>query len=143
MTSSSYHYPPLDYKCPDFPGLTWHVLDYPVTWQHSLYYMKDIWRFTVIWTLILFVSFHAGAALLAWIMHGSKRTAWKYMWAVPLVYCAVAAAQAVIAGSVVGVLLGAVYRSAYFYMSPWIPFIWGWINVLVILLSSFSIQGGL
>ncbi|KAL5598759.1 hypothetical protein BROUX41_003905 [Berkeleyomyces rouxiae] len=141
--SLPYAYPPAGYKTPAFPALTWRVLDYSPNKQHSLYYMSDIWRFTVIWTLILFVLFHVGAALLAWIMHGSKRSAWKYMCAVPLVYCAVAAAQAVIAGSVVGLLLGAVYRSAYFYMSPWIPFVWGWINVLVILLSSFSIQGGL
>ncbi|KKA31019.1 hypothetical protein TD95_004108 [Thielaviopsis punctulata] len=138
-----YHYPPLGYESPSFPALSLHVLDHTPTKKYSLFYLRDIWRFTVIWTLILFLAFHVGAAVLAWAMHGSKSTAWKYMWAVPLLCCAVAAAQAVIAGSVVGLLLGAVYRSAYFHMSPWIPFIWGWINVLVILLSSFSIQGGM
>lgn len=39
--------------------------------------------------------------------------------------------------------LGAVYNAGYFSMSTWIPFIWGWINVLVLIISSFTMQGGL
>jgi len=39
--------------------------------------------------------------------------------------------------------LGAVYRAGYFQMSTWIPFVWGWINVFVLVISAFSIQGGL
>ena len=39
--------------------------------------------------------------------------------------------------------LGAVYGAGDFKMSTWIPFIWALINVLVLILSSFSIQGGL
>jgi hypothetical protein len=39
--------------------------------------------------------------------------------------------------------LGAVYNAGYFRMSTWIPFVWSLINVLVLILSSFSIQGGL
>jgi hypothetical protein len=39
--------------------------------------------------------------------------------------------------------VGAVYFNGRFHMSTWIPFIWGWINVLVLIVSSFTIQGGL
>ena len=39
--------------------------------------------------------------------------------------------------------LGAVYNAGYFRMSTWIPFVWALVNVLVLILSSFSIQGGL
>ncbi len=39
--------------------------------------------------------------------------------------------------------LGAVYNAGGFKMSTWIPFVWSIICVLVLILSSFSIQGGL
>ena len=39
--------------------------------------------------------------------------------------------------------LGAVYNAGGFKMSTWIPFVWSLISVLVLILSSFSIQGGL
>jgi hypothetical protein len=39
--------------------------------------------------------------------------------------------------------LGAVYNAGFFHMSTWIPFVWSIICVLVLILSSFSIQGGL
>ena len=39
--------------------------------------------------------------------------------------------------------LGAVYNAGGFRMSTWIPFAWSIISVLVLILSSFSIQGGL
>jgi len=41
------------------------------------------------------------------------------------------------------VRLGAVYNSGSFKMSTWIPFVWSLINVLILIVSSFSIQGGL
>jgi len=39
--------------------------------------------------------------------------------------------------------IGGVYTAGYFRMSTWIPFSWGVINALVLILSSFAIQGGL
>jgi hypothetical protein len=39
--------------------------------------------------------------------------------------------------------LGGVYQSGYFEMSTWIPFVWGAINAMVLILSSFAIYGGL
>lgn len=39
--------------------------------------------------------------------------------------------------------IGAVYQSGYYRMSTWIPFVWAFINTLVLILSSFAIQGGL
>ncbi|KAF8419650.1 hypothetical protein EV426DRAFT_700795 [Tirmania nivea] len=51
--------------------------------------------------------------------------------------------EAVVGGSVVGLILAAVYNAGYFRMSTWIPCVWGVINTLVLVLSSFSLQGGL
>lgn len=39
--------------------------------------------------------------------------------------------------------LAAVYNAGDFRMSTWIPCVWGVINMLVLILSSFSLQGGL
>jgi len=39
--------------------------------------------------------------------------------------------------------LAAVYNAGYYSMSTWVPLLWGLINVLVLIISSFTIQGGL
>lgn len=39
--------------------------------------------------------------------------------------------------------LSGVYASGFFRMSTWIPFSWGVINALVLILSSFALQGGM
>lgn len=39
--------------------------------------------------------------------------------------------------------LGAVYESGNFRMSTWLPMIWGGVNVMVLILTSFPMQGGL
>ena len=74
---------------------------------------------------------------------GKKKSNWKFLWLVPLLYAAVAGAEALLAGSLVGLVVGATYKAGAFTMSTWIPFIWGWVNVLILILSSFRIQGGL
>ncbi|KAK5664100.1 hypothetical protein OQA88_315 [Cercophora sp. LCS_1] len=131
---------PPGYTTPPFPSL--HIpLQDP---QYNLYTVRDIWRFTLLWTLILYGLFHLGAAGIAVLMQvGKRRPNWKYMWLVPLVYVAVAGFEALVAGSVVGVVVGASYVTGNFTMSTWIPFVWGWANVMVLIVSSFTIQGGL
>ncbi|KAK0646175.1 hypothetical protein B0T16DRAFT_458124 [Cercophora newfieldiana] len=131
---------PPGYTTPPFPSL--HIPPQDPKW--SLYTVSDIWRFTLLWTLILFGLFHLGAAGIAVLMQvGKRRSNWKYLWLVPLVYAMIAGVEAIMAGSVVGVIVGASYVAGNFTMSTWIPFVWGWVNVLVLIVSSFTIQGGL
>lgn len=59
------------------------------------------------------------------------------------VYMIIGAIEALIAGSLVGLVLGAVYNAGFFRMSVWTPLFWGIINMLVLILSSFRISGGL
>ncbi|KAI0128915.1 hypothetical protein BJ170DRAFT_352367 [Xylariales sp. AK1849] len=125
---------------PKFPSLSWPIEDC----DHAIYYLWDSWRFTLLWTLILYAIFHMGAVAIALgVQIGKQRSTWKYLWAVPALYALVAGVEALFAGSIVGVLIGAVYFNGRFHMSTWIPFLWGWINVLVLIVSSFTIQGGL
>lgn len=39
--------------------------------------------------------------------------------------------------------LGAVYEAGYYQMNTWIPVVWAVVSVLVLVISSFSMQGGL
>ncbi|KAM4057081.1 putative transmembrane protein [Hirsutella rhossiliensis] len=136
--------PPPGYRAPPFPSLSTPMLsDKTPQRLHTIYYIEDAWRFTLLWTLITYAVFHVGAVLVAVVTHGWKKSSWSYLWAVPGVYLVVAGLEAVLAGSVVGLVLGAVYRAGYYEMNTWIPCTWGIINVLTLVISSFSIQGGL
>jgi len=43
----------------------------------------------------------------------------------------------------IGNSVGASYVTGNFTMSTWVPFVWGWVNVLVLIVSSFTVLGGL
>ncbi|KAK8048659.1 hypothetical protein PG994_010389 [Apiospora phragmitis] len=153
--------PPSNYQVPAFPSLSWP----PESCYYALYNIWDSWRFTLLWTFILYAIFHIAAAAAALAMQiGKRRTTWKYMWTVPVIYALIAGIEALFTGTVTGVVsvapssirwpnsrictdslgsVGAVYLNGNFVLSTWVPFIWGWINVLVLVVSSFSIQGGL
>lgn len=96
--------PPDGYTAPRFPSLVWELTDPTARKERSLFYVKDIWAFTVLWTVIIYAVFHLGAAAIAVAAHGDKRGGWRVLWAIPLVYLFVAAAQGLLAGSVVGLL---------------------------------------
>ena len=148
---------PLDYTRPSFPSLYWPLNPSPGDARY-LYYQSDIWRFTLYWTLITYGGVHLSASVWAVLMQLRSALATKtkplgepnkirqtlaWVWLIPVVYLVVAGIEAVFAGSVVGLILGAVYNAGYFKMSTWVPFIWGLLNVMILILSSFSIHGGL
>ena len=89
---------PLDYVTPAFPSLYWPV---PVNGVQAnyLYHSTDIWRFTVVWTLVFFGAVHLAASGYAMVIQPRN---WKVIWIAPLVYAAIGGLEAFIAGSVVG-----------------------------------------
>ena len=90
---------PEGYQTPPFPSLHWPPQDADV----SLYYISDVWRFTLYWTIIIFGIFHLGAAGVALFMQAGKSTArWKYIWILPFIYAFIAGMEAILAGSIVG-----------------------------------------
>ncbi|CAK7217756.1 hypothetical protein SCUCBS95973_003252 [Sporothrix curviconia] len=143
-TYAAFSQAPPGYVTPPFPGLYWPPQK--PTLHGSLYYIYDVWRFTLLWTMILFAVFHFGAAVIALstqLIFSGRPEYWRYLWTIPVVYTVVAGLEALFAGSFVGLIIGAAYQAGPFWMSTWIPFIWGWANLLVVVISSFSIQGGL
>ena len=116
--SSNNRHIPVGYKVPPFPSPYWPAKKNQG--EYYLYYKYDIWRFTLNWTLIIFGAFHLAASAYAVLMHLVARRSWTFgpntsakhkrvagswlVWLVPLVYIAVAALEAFIAGSVVGLM---------------------------------------
>lgn len=97
--------PPDGYHSPRFPSLNVKALTDPTKdREFTLYYIKDVWKFTVTWTLITYALFHLGAVVVALLTHRWKKSSLTYMWAVPLVYLVTAGLEALLAGSVVGLM---------------------------------------
>lgn len=91
---------PINYQTPDFPSLY-----NPVPWRHKeayyLYYTKDIWRYTLFWTLIFYAATHLPVAGCAVLTHSRN---WSVIWLVPLLYSLIAGLEGLIAGSIVGLV---------------------------------------
>lgn len=147
---------PLSYETPPFPSLYW---PFPIggTQTYYLYNAHDIFRFTLLWTIIAITGTHLVAACYAVMMQW--RTS-KVIWFVPIIYCLIGGIESVIAGSITGALydsqcfkfaftadenyrLAAVITAGTYRISTWITFVWGVTNALTLILSSFAIQGGM
>lgn len=91
---------PINYEVPSFPSLYDPL---PVHHQQAyyLYYTEDIWRFTLFWTLIFYGATHLTVAGCAVLTHFRN---WNVIWVVPLVYVFIAALEALLAGSIIGVV---------------------------------------
>ncbi|KAF3394995.1 Uncharacterized protein DPV78_008704 [Talaromyces pinophilus] len=130
---------PLDYTVPSFPSLYVPIIGEPQS-QNYLYHLTDIWRFTLFWTLILYLGTHAAVASFAVAVQWRN---YKRMWAVPVVYVLVSGFEALLAGSLVGLIVGWVYSAGNFSMTTWIPLVWACINVMVLIISSFPMQAAM
>jgi hypothetical protein len=115
------------YRTPPFPSLYWLIGPPDIVKPAYLYHHKDIWRFTLFWTLIFLEAAHllvgTYAVIIVWWggrsdarrdgkgekgpLPGRGLGGWrklKVLWIVPVVYGLVAGLQAVLAGSVVGLM---------------------------------------
>ncbi|CEL00852.1 hypothetical protein BJX65DRAFT_282703 [Aspergillus insuetus] len=130
---------PINYVTPPFPSL-YDPFPGRSNVAFYLYHTQDIWRFTLYWTLIFYMSCYLAVAACALALQGRN---WRICLAVPIVYAVTGGLEALLAGSLVGLVIGSVYEAGNFRMSTWIPIIWGGVNILVLILSSFPIPGGL
>ncbi|WWD20408.1 hypothetical protein CI109_104884 [Kwoniella shandongensis] len=68
---------------------------------------------------------------------GKRPPLWPIL-VLPVVAVSVAALISIVTGTVVGFALAAVYSAGGFSMSTWVPFLWALIQVLVLIISSYS-----
>lgn len=89
-----------NHTTPRFPALYWPVSVLPGEPRY-LYNVHDAWRFTLFWTLLVYEACHLAASSYAFAVQWKN---WKTMLGVTIVYAALAGVEALIAGSVVGLL---------------------------------------
>ncbi|CAR24704.1 hypothetical protein ACU8KH_04576 [Lachancea thermotolerans] len=127
---------PIGYTTPKFPSLFWPINNKRYTLSY-LYYTNDIWKFTVFWTLILFMGFYTAAGLWASISHRKKASG---LWIMAF-YILVGGFQALAAGTVTGLILAVTYKAGLFEMSTWIPLCSAVVLILFHVSTTYSMAG--
>ncbi|KAG0259272.1 hypothetical protein DFQ27_004179 [Actinomortierella ambigua] len=127
--------PPTDYVTPSWPSLYWPVTD-PLGHGIFMYYPRDIWLFTTYWTLLFIMSIYTVAGIWAAIVFARRRYKWALI--LPLVFMVIGAGIAFVSGSLVGFAIAAIYNAGFYRMSTWVPFLWGLIQALVVIMGSYS-----
>ena len=128
MSSSSL---PIGYTSPKFPSLFNPLTTEPIL----LYYIEDIIRFHVFWSLLLYGSLYVACGLIALIM--LIRKGWF-----ALISCVsfifVGILSGVFNGAIIGTLIGVFYQSGDFKMNTMIPLLWSLLMLLFTILSQYS-----
>lgn len=122
---------PVGYKPPSFPSLYWPIGENVSL--HVIYYVSDIWKFTLYWSLIFNFGFYAIAGLWASISHKKQAGG---LWILVL-YCTYGGVQGVASGTITGFLIGSIYLAGLFSMSTWIPFCCAVVQILYDFTVSF------
>lgn len=143
----SSQYIPIGYTRPSFPSLYLPFGGTNNSYQSLfLYYSKDIWIFTVAWSMLLFGCLYFAAGSLAvynmlMTHHRHHRRVLKYT----VLKCVVVfglfilsgLCQAFFTSAIIGLILLTIYRTGSLSMSTWIPFCWGVALMLFNLSSSY------
>jgi len=144
--------PPDGYTVPPFPSLYNPTRELSSSYDdqgrtngaYYLYYSKDIYRFTLYWTLILYVPIFALCGLYGFVVHvaskyrNRRRRVSGLVLLIPLVYICAGLLFGAIGSAVVGYSLAAVYSVGLFSMSTWVPFLWSLVVTLVTIMGSYS-----
>ncbi|CAG8590130.1 3215_t:CDS:2 [Paraglomus brasilianum] len=115
---------------PSWPSLYWPLSESKV----NLWSPNDMIRFTLYWTIIFFEVIYGVAGL--WALVVSWRYKWSYM--IPVAFVVTALLTGSLSGSIVGGVLAALYGAGKFPMSTWVPFLWGLVQALIVVMGCYS-----
>ncbi len=122
---------PIGYSAPLFPSLFNPLTTEPI----YLYFLEDIIRFHVYWSLILYMTTYSLCGLVAFLM--MIRKGW-FALITFLSFIVVGVLSGAFNGVVVGTLIGIFYNSGEFKMSTIIPLVWSCMMLLFTVLSQYS-----
>lgn len=138
---------PIGYIVPSFPSLFWPIGPSRSSYLNSfLYYSWDIWRFTVFWSLLLSGSLYGIVGLMAAassfmnkyrhnLEFGASGLATCIF--IIILYVFAGLLKGFIGGTIIGIILAAIYQAGSLTMSTWIPFTWAVAQVLYDIISSY------
>ncbi|CAI4832610.1 CPA_1a_G0057280.mRNA.1.CDS.1 [Saccharomyces cerevisiae] len=127
---------PVGYVTPKFPSLYWPINNSKYS-TGFLYYISDIWKFSLYWTLIFNGAFYVTAGVYASLTHRKKAgSVWIFV-----MYVLYGGLQGLTTGTVMGFLIGAIYRSGLFSMSTWVPLCCAVVQILFDVVLSYSMVG--
>lgn len=139
---------PIGYSTPRFPSLYLPLGPFSRQYLLSfLYYSFDVWKYTVFWYVIVFGAAYLAVGLVAGanlslnryrFTHFKNKTSnsnspYKHSifnLVVVALYVVLGTIQGFLSGSIVGVLLLAIYKAGLLSMSTWIPFCWAIAGIL-------------
>lgn len=124
---------PVGYQTPEFPSLQFPVDGNPYE-SPLLFRTWDIYRFTVYWHLIIWTGAHIIVGTIG--AYGSRKQTVLLLLSF---YLFIGALYAFSIGSIIGLLLAAVYRAGALHMTTWIPFSWSILTLSFLALTNFSI----
>ncbi|KAM0755693.1 hypothetical protein T439DRAFT_320403 [Meredithblackwellia eburnea MCA 4105] len=124
-----YYGPPDDYIEPRWPGLY-----QPFKSPKYLYNPYAIWRFTLLWTLVLFGVVFALAGFVVIPIFAKRHLRLSLL--APLVFVSFGLLGALISSTIVGYALAALYNAAFLRMSTFVPALWAAIQTLVLLVGA-------
>ncbi|CAI1783839.1 hypothetical protein SEUBUCD646_0P04140 [Saccharomyces eubayanus] len=129
---------PVGYITPKFPSLYWPINSSRYN-TAFLYYITDIWKFSLYWTLIFNGAFYVATGLYASLTHRKKAgSIWIFV-----MYVTFGGVQGLTAGTIMGFLIGAIYRSGLFSMSTWIPLCCAVVQILFDVVLGYSMVGSI
>lgn len=139
---------PLGYTTPKFPALYWPIALGNANLAY-LYYTKDIWSFTVYWSVIAFVIAYTLVGLGSAVNMVLRRFRKFSLAARPslfdikplyvfAVYVLLGVVHGVAAGTITGAVLLLLYTAGSLAMTTWIPFSWGMAMILYHICASYS-----
>eukprot|EP00835_Amoeboradix_gromovi_P005240 NODE_475_length_8011_cov_0.074065.p6 type:complete len:137 gc:universal NODE_475_length_8011_cov_0.074065:4853-5263(+) len=130
MSSVSYQLP-LGYTSPSFPSLFNPFTTEPI----HLYYLEDIIKFHVYWSLLLYSSLYSICGLIALIM--LIRKGWFALLSC-FTFMFVGVLSGAFNGAIIGSLIGIFYNSGELKMNTLIPLLWSIMMFLFTILSQYS-----